>query len=105
MTYRRHRPLRRPAGPRAAAGLLREFNEAGVLIAADVHVALRLGRLAGEPTDEAVLLAAALAVRAPAPRPCVHRPGHHPRHGDHRCRGEPVDLHALPWPGRWLERL
>lgn len=45
------------------AGLLREFNEAGVLSAADVHVALRLGRL-GREADEAVLFAAALAVRA-----------------------------------------
>lgn len=46
-----------------ATGLLRVFNEAGVLSAADVHVALRLGRL-GREENEAVLLAAALAVRA-----------------------------------------
>ncbi|WP_174185463.1 exodeoxyribonuclease V subunit alpha [Nocardia barduliensis] len=44
-------------------GLLRTFNEAGVLSAADVHVALRLGRL-GRESSEAVLFAAALAVRA-----------------------------------------
>ncbi|MEV0296846.1 exodeoxyribonuclease V subunit alpha [Nocardia sp. NPDC050710] len=44
-------------------GLLRTFNEAGVLSAADVHVALRLGRLGREPSEE-VLFAAALAVRA-----------------------------------------
>ncbi|WP_280463229.1 exodeoxyribonuclease V subunit alpha [Nocardia carnea] len=44
-------------------GILREFNEAGVLSAADVHVAARLGRLAGEDR-EPVLFAAALAVRA-----------------------------------------
>lgn len=44
-------------------GLLRLFNEAGVLAAADVHVALRLGRLGQEPAEE-VLFAAALAVRA-----------------------------------------
>ncbi|MGQ4598512.1 exodeoxyribonuclease V subunit alpha [Nocardia sp. R6R-6] len=44
-------------------GLLRTFNEAGVLSAADVHVALRLGRLGREPS-ELVLFAAALAVRA-----------------------------------------
>ena len=36
--------------------------------AADVHVARRLGRLGGE-RDETVLLAVALAVRAPAARP------------------------------------
>ncbi len=45
-----------------SSGLLRQFNVAGVLSAADVHVASRLGRLGGEP-DETVLLAAALAVR------------------------------------------
>ncbi len=47
----------------ATAGPLRRFNLAGVLTAADVHVATRLGRLGGE-TDDRVLLAAALAVRA-----------------------------------------
>jgi len=46
-----------------ATGLLAEFNAAGVLSAADVHVALRLGRLGAE-ADERVLLAVALAVRA-----------------------------------------
>ncbi len=45
-----------------ATGLLRVFNAAGVLAAADVHVAARLGRLGAEP-DEQVQLAAALAVR------------------------------------------
>jgi len=45
-----------------ATGLLREFNEAGILTAADVHVASRLAELASEP-DEAVRLAIALAVR------------------------------------------
>jgi exodeoxyribonuclease V alpha subunit len=46
-----------------AGPVLRAFNRAGVLSAADVQVAGRLGRLAGEP-DERVLLAVALAVRA-----------------------------------------
>ncbi len=46
-----------------ATGLLRDFNVAGVLTAADVHVASRTGRLAGE-RDERVLLAVALATRA-----------------------------------------
>ncbi|HSE10956.1 MAG TPA: exodeoxyribonuclease V subunit alpha [Nocardioidaceae bacterium] len=46
-----------------ASGVLREFNEAGVLTAADVHVARRLGDLTGEH-DERALLAAALATRA-----------------------------------------
>ena len=48
---------------RRATGLLADFNAAGVLAAADVHVATRLGRLGGE-SDDRVLLAAALAVRA-----------------------------------------
>ncbi|MCA0144304.1 exodeoxyribonuclease V subunit alpha [Blastococcus sp. LR1] len=48
--------------PVRAEGLLREFAVAGVLTAADVHVALRLARLGGEER-EPVLLAAALAVR------------------------------------------
>ena len=48
----------------AATGLLEAFNEAGVLAAADVHVARRLAALAGE-ADERVALAAALAVRGP----------------------------------------
>ena len=46
-----------------ATGLLGELNRAGVLSAADVHVATRTGDLAGESREE-VLLAAALAVRA-----------------------------------------
>lgn len=46
-----------------AAGTLRAFEDAGLLAPADVHVAYRLGRLAGE-TNERVLLAAALTVRA-----------------------------------------
>lgn len=45
-----------------ADGLLREFNRAGVLTAADVHVAQRLAELADEG-DDRVRLAVALAVR------------------------------------------
>ncbi|HEV7725831.1 MAG TPA: exodeoxyribonuclease V subunit alpha [Modestobacter sp.] len=48
--------------PVRATGVLAEFAEAGVLSAADVHVALRLSRL-GRERSETVLLAAALAVR------------------------------------------
>jgi exodeoxyribonuclease V alpha subunit len=90
---------------RGATGLLRDFNLAGVLVAADVHVAARLASLAGE-TDETVLLAAALAVRAP-------RLGH--VHVDlERIRDtaavdadEPVDLSSLPWPNpaAWVGRV
>ncbi len=49
---------------RRAGGLLRQFNEAGVLGASDVHVARRLGALAAID-DQRILLAAALATRAP----------------------------------------
>jgi exodeoxyribonuclease V alpha subunit len=83
--------------------LLREFNAAGVLAPADVHVATRLGELAGE-AGEAVLLAAALAVRAP-------RLGH--VYVDLESIGqtaaveteEPVDLSTMPWPDPepWIE--
>jgi exodeoxyribonuclease V alpha subunit len=79
-----------------ATGLLRAFNEAGVLAPADVHVAQRLAQL-GREDDERVLLAAALAVRGP-------RLGH-------VCvdlatisrtatveADEELDLGALPWP-------
>ena len=46
-----------------ATGLLRAFNDAEVLTAADVHVASRVGASVGE-TDESALLAMAFAVRA-----------------------------------------
>jgi exodeoxyribonuclease V alpha subunit len=87
----------------AATGLLREFNEAGVLAPADVHVARRLSELAGEG-DEAVQLAAALAVRGP-------RLGHvcvdlaTIRDTATVDVEEPVDLTALAWPENWLERV
>ena len=81
---------------RAAPEPLRAFNDAGVLAAADVHVALRLAALAGEQ-DPGVLLAAALAVRGP-------RLGH--IYVDLATiaaqatvdADEPVELSALPWP-------
>jgi exodeoxyribonuclease V alpha subunit len=93
-----------PFGPNrvpAAQGLLADFNQAGVLAAADVHVAERLGRLGGDG-DALVALAAALAVRAP-------------RYG-HVCvdlgtvqesvvaTDEGADWSALPWPdpAPWL---
>jgi exodeoxyribonuclease V alpha subunit len=82
---------------------LRTFNAAGVLAAADVHVALRLTALAGEDGPE-VALAAALAVRAP-------RMGH--VHVDLATASttaavdedEDVDVAALPWPEptAWLD--
>ena len=86
-----------------AAGPLAEFNAAGVNAAADVHVAVRLAGLAGE-SDEAVLLACALAVRAP-------RIGHvlvdlaTIRETATVDTDQPVDVGALPWPGGdWVAR-
>ena len=86
-----------------APGLLGVFNAAGVLNAADVHVALRLGRFA-EEADEAVLLAAALAVRAPR-LGHVHVDLASVRHTATVDVDVPVDLQALPWPDveAWVE--
>jgi exodeoxyribonuclease V alpha subunit len=94
--------VRRALRPRAE---LRAFNEAGVLAAADVHVAGRLLALAGED-DPDVALAAALAVRAP-------RLGHvyadlaTVRDTTVVDVEEPVDIAALPWPevDGWVARL
>ncbi|MGB8879445.1 MAG: AAA family ATPase, partial [Solirubrobacteraceae bacterium] len=88
-----------------AAGLLREFNEIGVLSAADVHVATRLAELVGEQS-EPVRLAVALAVRGP-------RLGHvfvdlaAIRDTASVESDEPVDLSQLSWPGvdEWLAEL
>ncbi len=90
-----------------ATGLLASFNQAGILSAADVHVALRLGRIGGE-TDSAVLLAAALVVRST-------------RHGsvvldlataeattspdaDLESDSAVVEVTALEWPDDWVAR-
>ncbi|SFB92659.1 DNA helicase/exodeoxyribonuclease V, alpha subunit [Nocardioides terrae] len=78
-----------------ATGLLRDFNRAGALTAADVHVATRTAELVGESADD-VRLAVALAVRAA------------------RLGSVCVDLSALPaqdatlpWPtvDGWLDRV
>jgi exodeoxyribonuclease V alpha subunit len=88
-----------------APGLLAAFNAAGVLNTADVHVALRLGRFAAE-TDERLLLAAALAVRAPR-LGHVHVDLATVRHTATVDVDVPVDLQALPWPdpGEWVAAL
>ncbi|PPJ27626.1 exodeoxyribonuclease V subunit alpha [Nocardia nova] len=85
-----------------ATGLLRTFNTAGVLSAADVHVALRLGRLGGE-SGEQVLLAAALAVRAVrSGSVCLELRRMHEigvdGEGFDLGEAEPVDPALLPWP-------
>ncbi len=83
---------------------LGQFNRAGVLVAADIHVASALARLGGDD-DELVALAVALAVRAP-------RVGHvlvdlaTIRQTAVVSFEEDADLAGLPWPpeATWLER-
>lgn len=84
---------------------LRPWNEAGVLIAADVHVARRLAALVGEADGE-VLLGVAVAVRA-------LRLGHvcvdlatvaATAAGDVEAGVEPAEL-GWPDPDRWLGAL
>ncbi len=85
-----------------ATGPLRDFNRAGVLSAADVHVAQRLGRL-GREDDEQVLLAAALAVRGVRlGSVCVElaQARHTVTAGDES--GTDVDALAWPAPAQWL---
>ncbi len=89
----------------SATGILREFNDIGVLSAADVHVAARLCGLVGDES-EPVALAVGLAVRGP-------RLGHvfvdlaTIRDTASVESDEPVDLSVLPWPGvdEWLAAL
>jgi exodeoxyribonuclease V alpha subunit len=111
----------------AAPPGLAPFIDAGLLAPVDVHVATTLGRLLGEDDDE-VLLAAALAVRAPRLKHvCVDLrqvrdtivaaatdgPSEGtPAGGDPATEmsGDgpgPADVDALPWPdvGPWLTRV
>lgn len=83
-----------------ATGLLRTFNAAGVLTAADVHVASRTADVVGED-DESVRLAVALAVRAVRQGSvCVDLGSF----GDVPADG---DDEPLPWPAAdgWLDRV
>lgn len=90
---------------RLAPPPLDAFNDAGVLTAADIQIARRLGALAGDH-EPLVLLGLALAVRAP-------RMGHvlvdilTVRSTVAVDTEEPVDLAALPWPDpeAWLQAL
>lgn len=80
-----------------ARGLLRTFNESGVLESADVHVAQRVTELAGERSD-IVALAVALAVRAlRGGSVCV----------DVMTVAADSGLPGLPWPepAMWLAAL
>ncbi|MFT4289375.1 exodeoxyribonuclease V subunit alpha [Nocardioides sp.] len=78
-----------------ATGLLKEFNQAGVLTAADVHVATRTAELVGESADD-IRLAVALAVRAARlGSVCVD------------LAALPAEDETLPWPSPdgWLDRV
>ncbi|MGZ4191109.1 MAG: exodeoxyribonuclease V subunit alpha [Solirubrobacteraceae bacterium] len=88
-----------------ASGMLRQFNEAGVIAAADVHVARRLGQLGGE-ADESVLLATALAVRGPR-LGHVHVDLAEIRHTAAVDAEEQIDVGALDWPeaDAWIARV
>ncbi|MCJ0901850.1 exodeoxyribonuclease V subunit alpha [Rhodococcus sp. ARC_M6] len=78
-----------------ARGIVRTFNEAGVLVAADVHVAARLCALGGEPSHD-VMLVAALAVRAVrSGSVCLDLRRMHLVIVDGATE---ADLAALPWP-------
>jgi exodeoxyribonuclease V alpha subunit len=80
-----------------AGGLLLAFNVAGLIEAADVHVARRVTELA-EDSDPTVALAVALAVRAVrGGSVCV----------DLTTIAEDSGLDELPWPeaGAWLDAL
>jgi exodeoxyribonuclease V alpha subunit len=87
-----------PYDPRiatGATGLLGEFNRAGVLTAADVHVATRVAELTGTTADD-VRLGVALAVRAARQGSvCVD------------LAGLAGDDDSLPWPALdgWLDRV
>ncbi|NNH69448.1 exodeoxyribonuclease V subunit alpha [Nocardia uniformis] len=80
-------------------GPLRIFNEAGVLSAADVHVAVRLGRL-GREESPLVLFATALAVRAVrSGSVCLEVKRMHEIGVDAEGTEESaIDPATLPWP-------
>jgi exodeoxyribonuclease V alpha subunit len=89
----------------SASGMIRAFNEAGVLVAADLHVALRLGRLA-QVEDESTHLATALAVRAPRlGSVCVDLATIATTAATDL--ETPLDVLALPWPEphSWIDGL
>ena len=86
-------------------GSLQDFNQAGVLSASDVHVALRLARL-GAVRDDDISLGVAYAARAPRlGNVCVDLATIHATAD--ADTDVPADLGALPWPDppAWLRRL
>ncbi|GAA3621204.1 exodeoxyribonuclease V subunit alpha [Microlunatus ginsengisoli] len=81
---------------RRASGLLRLFNEAGVLGLADVHAAQRIASICAEP-DETVGLACALTVRALRQGSVCLRLTE-ARQATLDEADESIDTSALPWP-------
>jgi exodeoxyribonuclease V alpha subunit len=80
----------------AADGLLAMFNDAGVLDPLDVLAASTIGRICGEE-DQAVLLAAALAVRGTRfGHVCIRLAD--VRQGVAVDGRDPKEVDALPWP-------
>ena len=89
----------------SAPPVLVDFNRAGVLNLADVHVAKTLARVCGEE-DPSVLLAAALAVRAPRlGHVCLELPSVAATVAPEE--DAEVSVEALEWPAveSWLEAL
>lgn len=88
-----------------ADGLLGAFNCAGILSAADVHVARRLGAIAGE-SDEAVLLAVALVVRSTRHGSVVLDLASAEATTSPDVDDDEVSLVdvALDWPDDWVDR-
>jgi exodeoxyribonuclease V alpha subunit len=90
---------------RSAGGMLRAFNDAGVLSTSDVHVALRLARLSDDD-DEVVSLGTAFAARAPRlGNVCVDLATIHATAD--ADTDVPADIGALPWPApqTWIRQM
>ncbi|HNJ78325.1 MAG TPA: exodeoxyribonuclease V subunit alpha, partial [Marmoricola sp.] len=93
---------------RRATGLLAQFNQAGLIGAADVHVASRLGAIL-EVADEQVLLALALTVAATrAGSVCLDLDTAAETQLPHLAGSdEALQPSAMPWPepAQWLARV
>ncbi|HEY5384170.1 MAG TPA: exodeoxyribonuclease V subunit alpha [Acidimicrobiales bacterium] len=90
---------------RGTGGMLRAFNDAGILSTSDVHVALRLARLSDDD-DEVVSLGAAFAARAPRlGNVCVDLATIHATAD--ADTDTPADIGALPWPApqTWIRQM
>ncbi|WP_132994203.1 exodeoxyribonuclease V subunit alpha [Gordonia zhaorongruii] len=81
------------------SGALAPFNDAGILQAADVHVARRIAALSGADVNDDVLLATALAVRAVRTgSTCVQLDAIAGTVADRRSDADGDQPEDLPWP-------